>query len=480
MSAQAGRSGLFARKSVADVVRGGDAEGSGPKLQKALGAVSITAIGIGAVIGAGIFVLTGTVAARYAGPAVMISFILAGVACGFVALCYAELAAMIPVSGSTYSYTYATIGEVFAWIVGWDLLLEYAMGAATVAVGWSGYAASLLQSVGLPLPAALAGPPGAAPGNLFNLPAVLIVLVLTALLVLGTRQSARVNNVMVALKLTIVVAFIAVGAFYVQAGHWQPFLPPNKGTFGEFGWSGVLRGASVVFYAYLGFDAVSTSAQEAKSPQRDMPLAILISLVVCTVLYVAVAGVLTGLLPYTELNVPDPIGRGVKAVGLGWFAGLVDFGALTGLTTVILVALYGQSRIAYAMAQDGLLPPVFARLHPRWSTPYWMQILTGLVVAAVAALVPIQVLSELVSVGTLLAFILVCGSVIYLRRVEPETERPFRVPCMPWLPCLGIISCLALVAGLPLVTLLRLAVWQVAGIGIYAWYGRRHARTHAG
>ncbi len=463
---------MLARKSVEDIIHSGE---GGHQLKKTLGALSITAIGIGAVIGAGIFVLTGTAAARYAGPAVMISFVLAGIACAFVALCYAELAAMIPVSGSTYSYTFAAIGEVFAWIIGWDLLLEYAMGAATVAVGWSGYAVGLLGNLGLKLPAALTGPPGAAPGNILNLPAALIVVVLTAMLVLGTRESARVNNVMVALKLTVVVAFIVVGAFYVQAGHWHPFVPPNKGGFGEFGLSGILRGSSVVFYAYLGFDAVSTAAQEANSPQKDMPRAILASLVICTVLYVAVAAVLTGLMPYTELNVPDPIGKAVKAVGLGWFAVLVDLGALIGLTTVILVALYGQSRIAYAIGRDGLLPPMFAKLHERWNTPYRVHILTGAVVAVVAALTPIQVLSELVSVGTLLAFVLVCGAVLYLRRVERGTERPFRVPGVPWVPLLGIVSCLALVAGLPLVTLLRLAVWQVLGIGIYLWYGRRHS-----
>ena len=464
---------MLARKSVEDIVRSG--EGDAHQLHKTLGAVSITAIGIGAVIGAGIFVLTGTAAARYAGPAVMLSFVLAGIACAFVALCYAELAAMIPVSGSTYSYTYATLGEIFAWIIGWDLLLEYAMGAATVAVGWSGYAASLLRTLGLALPPAWTGPPGAAPGNIMNAPAALIVVVLTALLVFGTRESARVNNVMVATKLAVVAAFIAIGAFYVRSGHWQPFIPSNKGSFGVFGWSGVLRGSSVVFFAYLGFDAVSTAAQEAKSPQRDMPRGILASLVICTVLYVAVAAVLTGLVPYTELNVPDPIGKAVTAVGLGWFAVLVDFGALTGLTTVILVGLYGQSRIAYAIGRDGLLPPAFARLHPRWNTPYVMQILNGAVVAVVAALTPIQVLSELVSVGTLLAFMLVCGAVLYLRRVERRTARPFRVPGIPWVPLLGILCCLALMAGLPLVTLLRLAVWQVLGIGIYLWYGRRHS-----
>lgn len=473
--------GLMARKSVDEIVRAGEA--GGRRLSKTLGPLSITAMGIGAIIGAGIFVLTGTAAAQYAGPGIMLSFVLAGVACAFVGLCYAELAAMLPVAGSSYTYTYATLGELFAWIIGWDLVLEYAMGAATVAVGWSGYAASLLRSVGIAIPPALAAAPGTevrlADGGtvtgIVNLPAALIVLALTALLIAGTKESARLNNIMVAVKLLVVLAFIALGASYVNAAHWQPFIPANTGDFGHFGWSGVLRGAGVVFFAYIGFDAVSTAAQEAKNPQRDMPSGILGSLAVCTVLYIAVAAVLTGLVPYTELNVADPIAKGVDAIGLPWFSVLIKLGALAGLTTVILVLLYGQSRIFFTMAQDGLLPGVFARVHPRLQTPHLSQMLIGAVVAVVAALVPIHILGEMVSIGTLFAFVLVCGAVIYLRRSDAQAFRPFRVPGVPVIPVLGILFCLLLMAGLPLDTWLRLIVWLLVGLVVYFFYGRSHS-----
>ena len=473
--------GPMARKSLADLARGSEA--AHHRLAKTLGPWSITALGVGAIIGAGIFVLTGTAAARYAGPAVMVSFLLGGVACAFVGLCYAELAAMVPVSGSSYAYTYATLGEIFAWIVGWDLILEYAAGAATVAVGWSGYAASLLAAMGLTVPARLAAAPGTAvtladgtrATGLVDLPAALVVLALTALLVLGTRESARFNNAMVAVKLAVVALFVGFGAFALDPAHWQPFLPANTGDFGHFGWSGVLRGASVVFFAFIGFDAVSTAAQEAANPQRDMPIGILGSLVACTLLYVAVAAVLTGLVPFADLDVADPIARGVDAIGHAWLSWPVKAGALAGLTTVMLVLLYGQGRIFCAMAQDGLLPPVFGRIHPRLGTPVTSQILIGTVVAIVAALVPIGLLGEMVSIGTLLAFALVCGAVIRLRRTDPDRARPFRCPAVPLLPGLGILSCLVLMAGLPALTWLRLVVWLVLGLGIYAAYGRRHA-----
>ena len=473
--------GLMARKSVADILASGDAEGH--QMSRTLGPFSITAMGIGAIIGAGIFVLTGTAAAQYAGPGIMLSFVLGGIACAFVGLCYAELAAMLPVCGSSYTYTYATLGELFAWIIGWDLVLEYAMGAATVAVGWSGYVTSLLLNVGIAIPPALAAAPGTvvklADGStvsgIVNLPAAFIVAILTAMLVLGTKESARLNNVMVAVKLVVVVAFIALGATYVNTAHWHPFIPANTGAFGHFGWSGILRGSAVVFFAFIGFDAVSTAAQEANHPQRDMPVGILGSLVVCTLLYIAVAAVLTGLVPYTDLNVADPIARGVDAIGLTWFSILIKVGALTGLTTVILVLLYGQSRIFYTMSHDGLLPGLFAHIHPRLQTPYLSQMLIGGLVALVAALTPIGVLGEMVSIGTLFAFILVCGSVIYLRRSDSETFRPFRVPGVPLVPILGILFCALLMAGLPLVTWLRLIVWLVIGLMIYFSYGRSHS-----
>ena len=470
----------MARKSVDSIMAGADGE-SRSGLQKTLGATSITAMGIGAIIGAGIFVLTGTAAARYAGPAIMLSFVLGGIACAFVGLCYSELAAMLPVSGSTYTYTYATLGELAAWMIGWDLVLEYAMGAATVAVGWSGYAVSLLGSAGVHVPAWLSAAPGGAGGRVaFNLPAALIVAALTGLLIAGTRESARLNNVMVAVKLAVVVLFIGVGAFHVDPAHWHPFIPANTGEFGQFGWSGVLRGASVVFFAFIGFDAVSTAAQEAKRPQFDMPIGILGSLVICTALYIAVAAVLTGLVPYGDLNVPDPVAKGVDAIGIGPLATVVKLGALVGLTTVILVLLFGQSRIFFTMAEDGLMPGVFGRVSERLGTPVASHLIVGTVVALVAGLVPIEVLGEMVSIGTLFAFVLVCGAVVYLRRTEGRVKRPFRVPGVPLVPGLGVLFCLVLMAGLPLFTWLRLLVWMVVGLGVYFGYGRRHSLVQRG
>jgi len=479
------KSQYMARKSVADILASG--EGSAHSLKKTLGAFSITAMGVGAIIGAGIFVLTGTAAAQYAGPGIMLSFILAGIACGFVGLCYAELSAMIPVSGSSYTYTYATLGELAAWIIGWDLVLEYAMGAAAVAVGWSGYLVSLLGQFGIHLPPELVHSPGGvtlADGSVvhavFNLPAAGIVMLLTGMLVLGTRESARVNNLMVIVKLIVVLAFIAFGIGMVNQQNWVPFVPANTGEFGHFGWSGVLRGASVVFFAFIGFDAVSTAAQEARNPQRDMPLGILGSLLIATLLYVAVAAVMTGLVPFQKLNVPDPIALAVDVLGTPWLSLLVKIGALTGLTTVILVLLYGQSRIFYNIAHDGLLPGVFARLHPRLGTPHLSLLLIGSVVAVLAGLVPIHLLGEMVSIGTLFAFVLVCSAVLYLRRSDADTYRPFRVPGVPIIPVLGIAFCLLLMSGLPLDTWLRLVVWLAIGLAIYFAWGRHHSKLAAG
>jgi APA family basic amino acid/polyamine antiporter len=469
-------SGLMGRKSVDDILESGEGE---QQLSKSLGALSITAMGIGAIIGAGIFVLTGTAAAQYAGPGIMLSFVLGGIACAFVGLCYSEMAALIPVAGSSYTYTYATLGEFFAWLIGWDLILEYAMGAATVAVGWSGYVTSILKDVGIVIPAQFAHAPGTPIDGggtaLFNLPAVLIVALITILLMRGTKESARFNNIMVAVKLTVVVAFIALGWGHVNTANWSPLIPDNDGTFGHFGASGILRGAGVVFFAFIGFDAVSTAAQEARRPQKDMPIGILGSLAVCTILYVLVAAVLTGLVPYKDLNVPDPIAKGVDVIGIGWFAILIKLGALTGLTTVILVLLYGQSRIFFTMAQDGLLPKMFSHVHPTYQTPYRSQALIGAMVALVAALVPINILGEMVSIGTLAAFILVCGSVIYLRRTDRHMKRPFRAPAVPVVPILGILFCLLLMIGLPLDTWLRLVIWMAIGLVIYFFYGRKHS-----
>jgi basic amino acid/polyamine antiporter, APA family len=414
----------------------------------------------------------------------MLSFVVSGIACAFVGLCYAELAALLPVCGSTYTYTYATLGELAAWIIGWDLVLEYAMGASTVAVGWSGYVVSLLHNIGIDLPLAFATAPGtqvklsdgSAVAGIVNMPAALIIGILTAMLMLGTKESARLNNIMVAIKLSVVLAFILLGVGFIHTANWHPFIPDNTGEFGHFGWSGVLRGASVVFFAFIGFDAVSTCAQEAKRPQRDMPIGILGSLVICTILYIVVSAVLTGLVPFAELGVPDPIAKGVDVIGVGWFSVLIKLGALVGLTTVILVLLYGQSRIFFTMSNDGLLPPLFSRVHPRLRTPYLSQLMIGIIVAVVAALTPIDILGEMVSIGTLFAFVLVCGAVIYLRRSDAEVARPFRVPNVPWVPLLGIVFCLLLMAGLPLVTWMRLIIWLVIGLVVYFGYGSRHSK----
>ena len=477
--------GVFARKPIADIIA---IEGSAFKsVPKVLGAFSITAMGVGAIIGAGIFVLTGTAAALYAGPALTISFVLAAIACGLVGLCYAELSTLLPVQGSTYTYTYATLGELAAWMIGWDLILEYSMGVGAVACGWSAYFNSLLVQIGMGLPPELLSATGEAivradgsPGTaIAHVPAAVIVMIITGLLIGGTRESVKLNNVMVVVKLIVVVAFVVVGVAYVNTANWHPYIPPNTGEFGQFGISGILRGASIVFFAYIGFDAVSNCAQEARQPQRDMPIGILGSLALSTVLYIAVVAVLTGLVPYPKLNVADPVVEGARAIGLPWLSLLIEVGALLGLTTVILVLLYGQSRIFATMANDGLLPPVFARIHPRLGTPWISQLIIGVGVAIVAATTPIDTLSKLVGAGTLFAFILVCIAVIYLRRVEPGTPRPFRTPWVPWLPILGILSCLGLLVGLGAYTWIRLGIWIAIGLVIYFLYGRFRSRLRA-
>ncbi|WP_336486771.1 amino acid permease [Methylobacterium nigriterrae] len=462
---------VSARKPIDRILAENRDGAGGPPLARDLSALGLVCIGVGATIGAGIFVLTGTAAARYAGPGLMLSFVLGGIACAFVGLCYAELSAMIPAAGSTYTYAYAAIGRLAAWIIGWDLVLEFAMAAATVAAGWSGYAQSLLADLGLRLPPALAAAPGA--GGLVDLPAAAIVLALTALLMRGTRAAARANAALVGLKVAIILGFVLVGAAHLDPALWSPLVPPNTGSFGAFGWSGVLRGAGIVFFAFIGFETVSTAAGEARAPQRDAPIGLIGSLLVSTALYVAVAAVLTGLVPYRDLDVPDPIARAIDAIGLGAFAAVIKMGALVGLTTSALTALYGQARIFYAMARDGLLPGAFARVHPTRRAPALSQGVIGLLTAAVAAFVPIDLLGELVSIGTLFAFILVCAALLVLRRTEPARPRPFRVPAAPVVAGLGILSCLVLMAGLPGDTWIRLAAWLAVGLAIYAAYGRR-------
>ncbi|MDZ3836407.1 MAG: amino acid permease [Rhodospirillales bacterium] len=470
---------LMVRKPVDQLIHSKEEGADGVTMHRLLGPWHLTALGVGAIIGAGIFVITGTAAAQYAGPGIMLSFLLGAIACGFVGLCYAEFASLIPVSGSAYTYAYATLGEFVAWIIGWDLILEYAMVSSTVAVGWSGYFVSLLGNMGITLPAQMTAAPGTAVtladgsqvAAWFNLPAFAIVAVISALLILGVRESARFNNIIVALKVAVILVFLVAGVGYVSTANWVPFVPENAGAFGEFGWSGILRGAAVVFFAYIGFDAVSTAAQEARHPQRDMPIGILGSLVICSLLYVAVAAVLLGIVPYPQLNVADPIARGIDVIGMPWLAIIVKIGALMGLTSVILVFLYGQSRIFFRMSEDGLLPPALRVLHPRTRTPYLGHVVIGALVAVVAGLVPISILGELVSIGTLFAFIIVCAAILYLRRTRPDLPRPFRCPAVPLVPILGIACCLFLMIGLPLDTWLRLIAWLAVGLVIYFGYG---------
>ena len=454
----------------------GDALAPHRGLARNLTAPGLVAIGLGATIGAGIFVLTGTAAAQYAGPALSLSFVIGGIACGLVGLCYAELAAMIPEAGSTYTYTRASLGRLPAWIIGWDLVLEFAMAAATVAVGWSGYAQSLAAEFGLHLPPQLAGAPG--DGGLVNLPAAGIILALTLLLTRTTREAALINGLLVACKVAIILAFVGVGAAHFRPELWRPFVPENAGSFGAYGWSGVFRGAAVVFFAFVGFETVATAAGECRAPQRDAPVGLIGSLLITTVLYVAMAAVLTGLVPYRDLDVADPVARAVDTIGLPGFATVIKAGALIGLTTSALTALYGQGRIFFAIARDGLLPDVFCRVHPVSRVPVASQVVIGLFTAAVAGLVPIRILGEIVSIGTLLAFSLVCATVLILRRTDPDRARPFRVPAATLTASLGILSCATLMASLPADTWIRLALWLAIGLALYAGYGRRRARLN--
>jgi APA family basic amino acid/polyamine antiporter len=489
--------GLRTTQPIAELRARAEATGDAT-LARRLGATHLLTLGIGAIIGAGIFVVTGWAAARYAGPAVVLSFVVAAVACGLAGLCYAEMASAVPVAGSAYTYAYATMGELMAWIIGWDLVLEYAMSAATVGVGWSGYFVALLRDFGLRMPAALAsapyrfceatdaashlaGCPSAglhATAAIFNLPAALVVALATLVLVVGIRESTSVNNVVVALKLGILLLFVAFGIGHVHRDDWVPFIPAAEPGFGHFGWTGVLRGAALVFFAYIGFDAVSTAAQEAKHPQRDMPIGILGSLLVCTVLYVVVSAVLTGLVPYRSLDVPHPVGYAVEVTpGLAWMGWIVDLGAVLGLGSVVLVMLLGQSRVFYAMSRDGLLPPWVGRIHPRFRTPALTQVLVGIVACALTGLFPIELLGQLVNIGTLLAFVLVCIGIPILRKTNPTLERPFRTPLVPWVPILGALACVALMATLPLDTWIRLGVWMTIGLVVYFLYGRRHSHA---
>ena len=486
-------------------------------LKRTLTATNLVTLGIGAIIGAGFFSLTGTAAAQNAGPAIALSFVLGGIACAFAGLCYAEMASTVPVAGSAYTYAYATMGEFIAWLIGWDLILEYMVGATTVSISWSGYVASFLRDFGINIPAAFASPPGtklievpnavadalhmrhgwsaftkdlidlftkngvdysafATTTGVFNVPAVVIVGLVTALLVIGVQESARVNNVIVIIKVTIVILFILLGLGHFSTANWGgEFIPANTGDFGHYGWTGIFRGAGLVFFAYIGFDAVSTTAQEAKNPERDMPIGIIGSLIVCTILYVLASLVMTGVVNYKQLNVPDPVAVAIDAMKMKWIASPVKLGAIAGLSSVILVMLMSQPRIFYAMAKDGLLPKAAAVIHPKFRTPWITTIITGVIVAIAGGSIPINVAGELTSIGTLFAFAVVSAGVFYLRLTQPNVHRPFRCPLVWFVAPMGVISSVLLMATLPLDTWIRLVVWMVIGLVIYFLFGARNS-----
>ncbi|WP_280529153.1 amino acid permease [Burkholderia perseverans] len=461
---------LLRKKNVDQMIAGAQRAG----LKKALGALDLTFLGIGAIIGTGIFVLTGTGAVQ-AGPALMVSFIVAAIACGLSALAYAEFASTIPVAGSIYTYSYATLGELVAWIIGWDLMLEYSLAASAVSVGWSGYLQSLLKGFGVVLPTVLTAAPGSVPGvtTFFDLPAFAVMLAITTLLSVGIRESTRVNNIMVFIKIAVVLLVIAVGVFHVTPANWTPFMP--------HGWPGVFGAAAVMFFAFIGFDAVSSAAEEVKNPKRDLPVGIIASLGVCAVLYVTVAAVATGIVPSAQYaGITHPISYALQVAGQKWVAGFIDLGAVLGMLTVILVMTYGQTRITYAMSRDGLLPAVLSRVHPRFQTPFIATWIIGLLCALIAALIPLNVLAELINIGTLAAFAMVSIAVIVLRRTRPDLPRAFRCPGLPVVPILAVASCLFLMLNLSAVTWKAFIIWLVIGLVVYFAYSRRHAKIAHG
>jgi APA family basic amino acid/polyamine antiporter len=490
---------IFATKSIEQIKEQQLGEGSGG-LKRVLGVWQLVMLGVGAIIGTGIFVLTGQAAAANAGPAIVISMVLAGLTSVLAAFCYSEFASTVPVAGSAYIYAYATLGEFVAWVIGWDLILEYALGAATVAVGWSGILVTLLGQLGLSFPAALSAAPGTivqvAGGDpvtaILNVPAILITILVTALLIVGVSEAASVNGAVVITKVAVLLIVIAAGAMFIDPANWHPFIPPNTGTFGEYGWSGILRGAGVIFFAYIGFDAVSTSAQEARDPQRDMPRGILGSLAICTLLFVLVSGVMVGLIPYKAmLNQAAPLVLAIeaaadKSVGTPWQGTmavvkvLVTIGGLAALSSVMVVMMLAQPRIFLSMSKDGLLPGWAGRVHPRFRTPHISTLVTGMVVALAAGFTPIGTLGSLVSIGTLMAFVIVSFGIIVLRRTRPDLPRPFRMPWVPVLPLLSALVSLTLMLGLPRATWERLILWMVLGILVYFVYGRKHSRLRIG
>jgi APA family basic amino acid/polyamine antiporter len=472
---------LFATKSVDKIIA--ESEGGTHHLRRTLGAGNLVALGIGAIIGAGLFSLTGIAAAQNSGPAVALSMVVAAIGCAFAGLCYSEFSCMIPVAGSAYTYAYTTLGEWIAWIIGWDLVLEYAVGSSTVSISWSAYVVSLLHVVGIDLPAQwVAGPfeavhlpDGRMVQGYANLPAVLIVFLISLLLMIGIKESARTNGVVVVIKLAVVVVFIGMGWSFINPANYKPFIPANTGNFGEFGLSGIMMGAATIFFAYIGFDAVSTAAQECKNPQRDMPIGILGSLAVCTVLYILFAMVLTGLVNYKELGVAAPVALAVDRTPYTWMNNLVKFGIIMGYTSVILVMLMGQSRVFYSMSRDGLVPPVFADIHPKFQTPWRSNMLFFFFVAPFSAFLPLSVVGHMTSIGTLFAFVIVCAGVWVMRRKNPNIPRPFKTPLVPLVPILGIVWNFAMMYSLGWMNWLRLIIWLAVGQAIYFGYGRRHS-----
>ena len=477
---------LFATKPIETLMKEAGESGE-QSLKRALGPINLVTLGIGAIIGAGIFVITGQAAAQFAGPGIIISFVLAGIACAFAGLCYAEFASLIPIAGSAYTYSYATLGELIAWIIGWDLILEYAFGAATVAVGWSGHFRAFMHDLGWEMPAMPTSDFtvfGKAVHVQYDYVGFLIIMLITAILVIGVKESANFTTAVVILKVAVVCLFIGLAAAFLtmhnwKPNYWHPFIPPNSGVRGEFGWSGILRGAGVVFFAYIGFDAVSTAAQEAKNPKKDMPLGILGSLVICTILYILVSGLLTRIVPYTQLGVPDPVVVGMRATGHQWATFLVELGAIAGLASVMLVMLLGQSRVFYSMSRDGLLWQWASKIHTRFRTPYISSLVVGVFVAILATLVPLNVLNEMTSVGTLLAFVLVSAGVWIMRVRHPHLNRPFRTPMVPLVPILAIIFSGLLIVNLAYLTQLRLVGWLLIGMVIYFTYSVKHSKVRS-
>lgn len=472
--------GLLTRKSIQQLEASSE---EGPhKLTRTLGAYQLVMLGVGCIIGAGLFSVTGIAAAENAGPAITIAFIIAAIGCAFAGLCYSELASMIPIAGSAYTYAYATMGELAAWIIGWTLVLEYAIGASLVSISWAGYLVSLLQDFHINIPTAIlaspwqpvALPDGSHVFGWINLPALAIIVFISIILILGIRQSAWVNSLMVAIKVAVILAFIGVGFFYIDYSNYHPYLPENTGRFGEFGFSGLMRAAGILFLAYIGFDAVSTAAQETIHPQKNLPIGILGSLVICTVLYILFAHVMIGLVNYKELNVAAPAALAVEHTPFDWLQWLVKIAILAGLTSVILVLLLGQSRVMFAMSRDGLLPPYFSQVHPRFHTPWHSNVVLMVFVGTASALAPLDLVGSMTSIGTLLAFVIVCIGVLVLRYVEPDLPRPFRTPWVPFVPIMGIFVCIAMMASLGIDNWLRLGIWLLIGLIVYFFYGRYH------